>query len=41
MDLGRITGAGIDYFMDLTLDELYEVAGEVAEGVKENSRKKK
>ncbi|WP_257721895.1 hypothetical protein [Anaerotignum propionicum] len=40
MDLGRITGAGIDYFMDLTLEELYEVAEEVADEVVKNGRKK-
>lgn len=41
MDLGRITGAGIDFFMCLTLDELFEVAEEIAEEVKEHSKQKK
>ena len=41
MDLGRITGAGIAYFMSLTLDELYEIAEEIAEEVSERHGKTK
>lgn len=41
MDLGRITKVSIDYFMGLTLDELFEVAEEIAEEVNEHRRKKK
>lgn len=41
MDLGRISGIGIDFFMSLTLEELFEVAEEIAEEVKEHRRKKK
>lgn len=41
MNLGNITGAGIDYFMNLTLDELFEVAEEISEEVKEHREQKK
>ena len=40
MDLGRVTGTGIHYFMGLTLEELFEIAEEVAEEVKEHRSKK-
>lgn len=41
MDLGRITGISIEYFMSLTLDELFGVGNEISEEVNEHRRKKK
>ena len=41
MNLGNITGAGIDYFMNLTLEELFEIAEEVTEEVNEHRKQKK
>ncbi|MGM9917603.1 hypothetical protein [Anaerotignum sp.] len=41
MDLGRITNVSIDYFMGLTLDELFEAAEEIAEEVNEHRGQKK
>lgn len=41
MDLGRITGIRIEYFMSLTLDELCEAGQEIAEEVSGHRGEKK
>lgn len=41
MDLSRITKTGVDFFMNLTLNELFETAEEIAEEVKNHGGKKK
>mgnify|MGYP003313831032 CR=1 FL=1 len=41
MNLSRITGIILDYYMGLPFDELFEVAEEISEEVKERGRKKK
>lgn len=41
MNLSRITSISVDYYMGLPMEELFEVAEEISEEVKERGRKKK